>query len=278
MSFGDWRAAVDPKVRGSWNLHTELPRDLDFFIMFSSVMGIFGTGLLSAYNAGNSYQDGLARYRVSQGERAVSIDLSAVADRGYIAENERYKTIFERNKKLAPVMTNEICALLDIYCDPDDMNSRNFDRCQSVVGVSHPASWNLEEEAFTMTQPFWGHIHHTPFSAGQHQLQEDFADSTKRKRLVDPRISLAAAESTEEVGKIASEALAQQISAVLGTPEDRIDFQKSMQSYGLDSLSAISVRNWISKVFDVDMPVFEMLGGTSFASVGMSIAQKFQHK
>ncbi|KAI1777435.1 putative polyketide synthase [Hypoxylon cercidicola] len=276
MSFGDWRAAVDPKVRGSWNLHMELPKDLDFFIMFSSVMGIFGTGLLSAYNAGNSYQDALARYRVSQGERAVSIDLSAVADRGYIAENERYKTIFERNKKLAPVMTNEICVLLDVYCNPEDMSSRNFNRCQSVVGVSHPGSWNLEEEAFTMTQPFWGHVHHTPLPASQYQLQDDSADWTKRKRLVDPKISLAAAESTEEAGKIASEALAQQISAVLGTPEDRIDLQKSMQSYGLDSLSAISIRNWISKVFDVDMPVFEMLGGTSFASVGMAIAQKFQ--
>lgn len=278
MSFGDWRAAVDPKVRGSWNLHTELPRDLNFFIMFSSVMGIFGTGLLSAYNAGNSYQDGLARYRVSQGERAVSIDLSAVADRGYIAENERYRTIFERNKKLAPVMANEICALLDIYCNPEDTTSRDFDRCQSVVGVSHPVSWNLEEEAFTMTQPFWGHVHHMPLSASQHQLQEDSADSTKRERLVDPCISLAAAGSTEEVGKIASEALVQQIGAVLGTPEDRIDLHKSMQSYGLDSLSAISVRNWISKIFDVDMPVFEILGGTSFASVGMSIAQKLQDK
>ncbi|KAJ2994424.1 hypothetical protein NUW58_g1566 [Xylaria curta] len=51
MEFQDWKVTTDPKVKGSWNLHSELPRDLDFFILLSSMMGIIGRGSLSAYAA-----------------------------------------------------------------------------------------------------------------------------------------------------------------------------------------------------------------------------------
>lgn len=84
MEFRGWKASIDPKVRASWNLHVELPKGLDFFVMISSIMGILGTRSLSAYNAGNTYQDALARMRVSQNERAVALDLGAVVDGGYL--------------------------------------------------------------------------------------------------------------------------------------------------------------------------------------------------
>ncbi|KAI1411801.1 putative polyketide synthase [Hypoxylon sp. FL1857] len=276
MAFRDWKAAITPKVIGSWNLHAELPNGLDFFIMISSVQGVLGTALLSGYNAGNTYQDALAKHRISRGERAVSLDLGGVSDTGFISENSRYKTIFQRNRKLAPLSLKEVCALLDIYCDPKTTLSQDMTSCQSVVGVSHPAIWKADDDSFTIKQPFWGHIHHVPASSSYDQEHEtnDIAGSTKRRQTINPTVRLAAAKSITEAAQVVSEALVDRIHTLLGTDKDRVDLEKSMHSYGIDSLSAIDLRNWISKIFDVDMPVFEILGGVTFASAAMSIAEK----
>ena len=55
-----------------------------------------------------------------------------------------------------------------------------------------------------------------------------------------------------------------------------MELQNPMDSYGLDSLSAIHVRNWVGKMFSVDIPVFEILGGATFIDAGESIARKVQ--
>ena len=45
MTLQDYQAAVDPKVLGTWNVHSLLEgADLNFFIMLSSISGIAGNG------------------------------------------------------------------------------------------------------------------------------------------------------------------------------------------------------------------------------------------
>ncbi|CAJ2500000.1 Uu.00g028530.m01.CDS01 [Anthostomella pinea] len=281
MDFPDWKATIDPKVKGSWNLHALLPKGLDFFILVSSLMGILGTGLLSGYNAGNTYQDALARLRVAQGERAVSIDLGGVVDGGFVAENTRHRDIFQRNRNLAPLKLEEICAVLDIYCDPNSSLSRNTSSCQTIIGISQPRHWKQgDAEPYTMRQPFWGHIHHVPHSSSDSRgaaAGDDF-DVVQRKRGVDLAERIASAGSPTKKADVVREALAHRIEVLLGTPEDRLDLQKPLNTYGIDSLSAIDLRNWISKAFDVDLPVFEILGGATLASAGMTIAEKLSLK
>ncbi|CAF9906795.1 MAG: hypothetical protein GOMPHAMPRED_004931 [Gomphillus americanus] len=42
MFYSDWRTAAECKGLGSWNPHTQLPEDLDFFVMLSSPSGVIG--------------------------------------------------------------------------------------------------------------------------------------------------------------------------------------------------------------------------------------------
>ncbi|KAI1371682.1 putative polyketide synthase [Hypoxylon crocopeplum] len=281
MEFHHWKASIDSKVRGSWNLHAALPKDLDFFILTSSVMGILGTGSLAAYNAGNTYQDALARYRVSLGYRAASLDLGGILDEGYLAENGRSMVGLQRDRKHEMMWMAEVYALLDIYCNPGNTLSSKPVSCQPIVGIRPSAYWkHIEEVPFTIGQPFWGHMHHIPLPSSSDGAEDsqDAADAVGHKRAMDTAARLTAAGSLAEAAEVISQALAQRISAVLGTAEDRLDLQKPMHSYGIDSLSAIDLRNWIGKVFDVDMPVFEILGGATLASAGMTIARKVRPK
>lgn len=75
MTFDDWKLSVEPKVHGSWNLHTLLPQGMDFFICLSSISGIVGSGGQANYAAANTYMDAFVRYRIMRGEKATSLDL-----------------------------------------------------------------------------------------------------------------------------------------------------------------------------------------------------------
>jgi hypothetical protein len=263
---------VDSKVSGSWNLHCELPKGLDFFILFSSIMGILGTGSLAAYNAGNTYQDRLAQYRVSQGERAVAIDLSAVPDAGYFVDHAEQLQSVQRVEKHELVYVKEVCALLEVFCNPENSLAETLTKPQIIVGLRPPAHWkHLEEVPFTMSQPFWGHMHHVaPLSSLQ--KDDNSTQIIKRERDLDIAERLAVAESLPEAADIVRIALIHRVSVLLGTPEDGLDEQKPMHSFGIDSLTAIDIRNWVGKVFQVDVPIFDILGGATFGSLGRTIA------
>lgn len=291
MDFKDWKATVDPKVRGSWNLHLELPPGLEFFILTSSIMGILGTGSLTAYNAGNTYEDALARYRVAHGHRATALDLGGIPDAGFLAEvsetEDRDINTVLRSEKYVHTYVKDVCSLLDVACEPETTHSSNNNTpklnlgseaasCQAIVGLRPISHWkHLEDVPATMCQPLWGHMHHFPVDKDTAAA----AQAKQRSSAVNVAEKMAAAAgSLAQMAEVTSEALAGRVASLLGSAKDAVDLQEPMHLYGLDSLTAIDVRNWVGKVFDVDMPVFEILGGTTFTDAGMSIARKVQAK
>lgn len=89
MSIENFQAAIRPKAQGSWNLHLQLPQHIDFYILLSSTGGIIGSRGQSNYAAANTYQDALARYRVSRGLRYVSLDLEMILAVGVRGREQR---------------------------------------------------------------------------------------------------------------------------------------------------------------------------------------------
>ena len=67
-------AVMRAKVDGAWHLH-ELTAclDLDLFVLFSSIAGVWGSPGQGAYAAANTFLDALAAHRQLQGQRALSL-------------------------------------------------------------------------------------------------------------------------------------------------------------------------------------------------------------
>ena len=83
------RSVFTGKVMGAWHLH-ELTqsRQLDFFVLYSSVAAALGTPGQAHYAAANRMLDAIAGIRRSRGLPAASIAFGAIGDRGYLTRRQ----------------------------------------------------------------------------------------------------------------------------------------------------------------------------------------------
>lgn len=275
MPYDEWRAATDPKTLGSWNLHTLLPKGLDFFVFLSSVAGLLGSAGQANYAAGNTYMDSLARYRIAQGERAVSLDLGVMLEHGVLASNDTLRNRILAAGYLAEVSPPEFFALLDHYCDPSRKNLSQTD-CQVAIGIASASTIRARSMASAspvLTLPMYQNIFNGSSDSSQaHINSQDQLGATAKYRQ-----RFIAAKSSTDAGTVVSEALVERLLVntigILEGLDAHIDIlSKPAHNYGVDSLSAIELRSWLAKEFDADVPIFEILGERTLASLGMFVA------
>ncbi|KAH6683975.1 KR domain-containing protein [Halenospora varia] len=139
MTFEDWKMSMNSKIRGSWNLHEVLPCNLHFFILLSSINGIFGSRAQVNYAAGNTFKDVLAYHRITQGQKAVSIDLELMVTEGCVVLNESLLASMRRIGHLMEIKPEELITILEYYCDPELPILSNAD-AQVLVGIDMPST------------------------------------------------------------------------------------------------------------------------------------------
>lgn len=266
MAIEDFNIAIHPKVTGSWNLHTLLPNKMDFFILLSSCSGVIGLPGQANYACGNTYQDGLAQYRVSNKEKAVSLDLGFLLDVGYVAENE---SVAEKLNTEAYLNTNErdLHAILDYYCDPTLPLSSHL-HSQVVTGLNVPAELRLKrvEEPFWMGRPMFKHLHQIDAE------NQDDSSLQSAEAMINYEMLIRAAETLSDVGHIIVDGLQIKLAKILGIEKENIDATRPMHTYGLDSLTAVEIRTWFRTVIGADVMVFEILANEDISSLALIVA------
>ncbi|KAK1149446.1 Type I Iterative Polyketide synthase (PKS) [Aspergillus melleus] len=271
LSYPDWKPAVDCKALGSWNLHTLLPSGMDFFILLSSASGLAGIKGQTNYDAGNTYEDALARYRVSQGEKATALDLGAMVDDGILAEDHSLLRRVLAYGTLEPITRAKYYGILDYCCDP----ARGVctpKEAQIALGLGTGGSDGLESIDY-QKQPM---LQQLMLAGNRRQVGATGAGARGAQQAASNRERVEASSSPEEAANIVAEAIIKKLSKSLITMQDgaSVERDRPLSVLGVDSLLAIELRNWIVKEFKIDLAVFETQGTASLKTLSVLVAQR----
>ncbi|KAI8935085.1 hypothetical protein NX059_007680 [Plenodomus lindquistii] len=269
MTASGFHTAMDPKTLGSWNLHSLLPPDLDFFILLSSFCGIIGNRGQANYSAGNTYEDALARHRVANGQKAVSVDLALIAEAGWA--NENYKLVTESLRAgYGGVKQEQLMAMLDAFCDP------LYDCAQSaqVVNVIESPEdlyrMTVEDLLLWMTKPLFNNL----LRIGKSRLDTRDMIVHVDDGAVDYIALVKAAGSPTEAGLVVAQGLVEKLARSLSVPPESLDVEKPAFVLGVDSLIAVEVRYWFMKQLHVDVPVFTIMEKQSLVQLCTVVAAR----
>lgn len=265
MTYDQWSLTISSKVQTSWNLHKLLPKSLDFFILLSSLSGIYGSPSQANYASGCTFQDSLSRYRIRHGLKAISCDIGWLRNIGIISENEVYQRNRIRTGDMGQIEDIELMAVLDFYCDPNH-HARSEDDSQALIGATTPRDALLKgQDVHPVLQ--------VPLFSGFRQIAGD-AEMRGGDTSIDPATQFRGSANTQEQAEVVVQTLLRKLSVSLSISPDDIDINKALSDYGVDSLMAVELRNWIAKAFHANVAVFEIMGGRQIAEIGSLVVGK----
>jgi len=267
FTFENWQTNLRPKVQGSWNLHKQLPRDMDFFVMLSSIVGLIGHRSQAGYAAGNTYQDALAHHRRACGLPAVSIDLGAMADVGTITEGA---TAASFSASEVAWMNETELHLIASMCISGAVYRRPVPPPQVCTGM--PTGGMLQarrqEEPTHFERPFFAILKNLGVSSAT--TEGSTASTDKAKDLVE-RLGLAT--SIEDARLCMSEILRLRLAKDLGLMPEAVDLHQPLHQYDIDSLKAVDLKSWIGKLLKADVSTFDVLNADSISALASKIVQ-----
>lgn len=265
MTYAQWELTMKSKVLSSINLHELLPKNLDFFILLSSLNGVNGALAQSNYAGGCSFQDALARYRVAHGYKGTSIDIGWMRNIGIVAETQAYQRQRKEWDDMQKIDGKELLALLSVQCDPSEpLPSQSGS--QILLGVRTPADFLVKGQTPPpmLTKPLYA-----PFS---HVVGE--AKVASKDATVDLAATFREVTDSGERIQIVIKALAQKLARSMSISPDDVELNKPLSSYGVDSLMAVELRNWISRDFQASVAVFDIMGNVPVSAIGDLIVAK----
>ncbi|KAI0856789.1 hypothetical protein F4860DRAFT_528792 [Xylaria cubensis] len=266
MTHAQWELTVNSKVQSSWNLHNMLPEDLDFFVLLSSLAGICGTIAQSNYAGGCSAQDALARHRTASGQKAISFDVGWMRNIGIIAEKESYQRNRQQAADMQQIDDTELLALLDVYCDPD-LPLLSVAKSQVLIGLLTPTDFLLEGQALPQMhdRPLFGHFSH---------IVGRTIPEASVSVVENPGTLFRLEKDTDERIQIVIQALAVKLARAMSISPNDVEPSKSLSSYGVDSLMAVELRNYIGREFQATVAVFDIMGGVPISSIGDLVVER----
>lgn len=263
MSHKHWVEGTRPKVQGSWNLHQHLPADMGFFITLSSFTAVYGSRGQSNYTAAGAYEDALAYHRRACGRHATTIDLGLMRDIGVLAETGMTDAFREWEEPYG-IREGEFLALLERVIDrdtagaalPQVVTGLATGGSVAQAGISTP--YYFDDARFSILARTG--LGDGGSSAGGHD--------------VPAHALIGQAKSLQEAAGFVLAALVKQVAKMLHTDVSEIDTSRFLHSFGIDSLVAIEIVNWVMKETKSTVTVFDVLAGVPITTFCNRIAAK----
>ena len=297
MTYDDWQVAIGPKVQGTWNLHNAIPgKDLDFFVLFSSLSGIIGQVGQVNYAAANTFLDSFVQYRHDLGLPASVLDIGLMADIGYISNRPsilaQLRSTGMQVLKEPELLDALHLAILRSPSLPSAAHGTISTTDNGVHSVSNPAHLGIglklhvrhndprNKASWKRDARMSGYVHTEESNA----LPTSDASNAGNRGLVIFLSAVATDPSILDDEETSSELLASQIGLQLDSflltteSEGEPDLGRSPSDMGVDSLVSIEIRNWWRQTFGLEISVLEILNAKSLKDLGKMAVKGLKQK
>ncbi|KAJ5622989.1 lovastatin nonaketide synthase [Penicillium lividum] len=252
---------LSPKVDGSSYLD-ELFSDpgLDFFILFSSFGLITGNGGQTSYNAANSYLTALAAQRRSRGLSASVMDLGPILGLGYITRSHLFSGDHIDDIGAYPISESDFLEHFAEAVLASPIGKDSYEIISGLRGVDP----SIDSQVTWIHNPRMSHL---LLNSGIAGVDHD------EKRSVSIKERLLDATGLEQVQGVILDAFTRRLSVLLQLSMDSIDIDTPLVDIGVDSLVALDIRSWFLKSIDVEIPVINILSGSTISEIANHAAQ-----
>ena len=252
MTLDNFRATVDPRVCGTINLHNALQESpLDFFLMLSSWTAIFGTATQANYLASCTFMDAFARHRHSLGLPATSLSLNAIHGPGSLGRRPEYAIAMARNG----LYGNSEEDFLH-YCDtaiatsglPPEHSYDPLSHAHMLAGIDPRGLYRLDQ-TYRIHEMSWYH-------------DQRLSGLVQAVGIVGSQDTAWTPHLEDETQGDVQERIHKKIAQLLYTSADNVSVALPINDYGIDSMIAAELRNWLFISFGTDIPLLDMLSPT----------------
>lgn len=269
-----WHSGIDPKVHGSWNLHNAIKgkdSELEFFLMTSSVSGSVGTATESNYCSGNFFLDMFARHRRAQGLPAQAVGLGMISEVGYLHDNPEIEALLVR-KGIQAINEDELLQIVDCALSNEQLTIPHpvdhLAKAHVLTGLEPFGLMELRKKGFEVTNITF----RDPRAAVLARVmdgEDDEAAQTKKGGLMAEELDedLPLAEAVQK-------SIARRLGNLVLLALERVQVNKTLAQFGMDSMIASEFRTWIFRVFEVDIPFLEIMSKTAtVASLATTVTE-----
>ncbi|WP_342353924.1 type I polyketide synthase [Micromonospora sagamiensis] len=225
------------KIAGAVHLDELLgDRPLDAFVLFASIAGVWGSGGQAGYAAGNAYLDALAERRRARGLAATSVAWGPWADGGMATDDAQRELARRGLRAMSP--EDAVHALRVAV-------GRNRP-CLTVVDVD----WATFAPAYESAgpRPLLADLPEARQAAGP---AEDTAPADGGRSLRERLLALPGDERERHL----TDLVRAEAAAVLGhTGPELVKPRRAFKELGFDSLTAVELRNRLTRVTGLSLP------------------------
>lgn len=274
MTHDDYHAAIHAKVAGTWNLHRasleEQKQPLDFFTLLSSISGVVGNKGQANYAAANTFLDAFASYRQGLGLRANTVDLGAIEDVGYVAEQGgSLEARFDR-RQWTPINEGMLRRILNLSIFQQQESPLNAtSSAQLITGIAYPLTSGGSEVA---GEPRFGYLF-TSHGADVGSAELDGGSDQADQAIKAFRLMHASGADANTLIKAAVELLKAQVTKLLRL-ETEVEPGKPLMAYGLDSLSAVELRGWVRQNLNSELSTLDINNASSLVALCEKLVSK----
>ncbi|PQE04373.1 Acyl transferase acyl hydrolase lysophospholipase protein [Rutstroemia sp. NJR-2017a BVV2] len=273
MTHSDYHTAIHAKIAGTWNLHNvaqlEQSQPLDFFTMLSSISGVVGNKGQANYAAANTFLDSFATYRQGLGLRANTVDLGAIQDVGYMAEQgSALEERFDQTQ-WTPINEGMLRRIMSYSFFQQEASGpiNASSSAQLITGLAYP----LPADADLAGESRFGYLFNSQesSSAGSDSGSGDQADQgIKAFRMMHTSGAEAAV-----LAKAAVVLMQAQLTKLLRL-ETEMEPGKPLMAYGLDSLAAVELRGWVRQKLGAELSTLEINNASSLINLCEKLVSK----